>query len=58
MIPRLTTPEAAEQVGVSEATMRRWRREGGGPTFLKIGGRYYYEQTAIDEYIKASKVVR
>ena len=58
MNPRLTTRETADQIGVSQDTMRRWRREGGGPEYLKIGGRYYYEQSAIDAYIEASKVTR
>lgn len=58
MNPRLTTREAADQLRVSQDTMRRWRREGGGPEYLKIGGRYYYEQADLDAYIKASKVAR
>lgn len=33
----LTTEEAAKAVGVSEMTMRRFRRNGGGPPYVRMG---------------------
>lgn len=58
MSTRLTTREAADYLRVSVSTMKRWRREGVGPDYLRIEGRISYEQTAIDEYIEAAKVAR
>jgi hypothetical protein len=34
--PLLTSREAAEWLGLSEPTLRRWRCEGVGPRFLKF----------------------
>ena len=33
----LTTEEAAKAVGVSSMTMRRYRTNGGGPPFIRMG---------------------
>lgn len=35
----LDTHEVAQVTGLSEVTLRRWRVEGGGPPFLKLGAR-------------------
>ena len=29
--------EAAKQLGISVRTLQRWRREGGGPRFTRLG---------------------
>jgi excisionase family DNA binding protein len=58
VIVRLTTREAAEYLRVSLSTMKRWRREEVGPAYLKIGGRFYYEQGMLDNYIENAKVAR
>lgn len=31
--------EAAERIGSSPATLQKWRSEGGGPVFVKLGRR-------------------
>ena len=58
MSTRLNTRETADYLRVSVSTIKRWRREGVGPEYLRIEGRISYEQTAIDKYIEASKVTR
>jgi len=35
----LTPTEAAEVLGLSPRTMERWRVTGGGPRFIKAGGK-------------------
>ena len=40
----LTTHEASAALrnAVSASTLNRWRCEGRGPVFVKLGGRVYY----------------
>lgn len=33
----LTTAAAAERLAVKSSTLARWRRQGRGPRFLKLG---------------------
>jgi len=35
----LTEDEAAELLRVKRYTMRKWRRDGNGPRFIRCGGR-------------------
>ncbi len=35
---------------ISEASLERWRTEGIGPKFLKLGGRVLYRQVYIDAF--------
>ena len=35
----LTTPEAAERLGVSSSLLKRWRRTCVGPRFVSLGSR-------------------
>lgn len=32
-------PEVSRILGVPERTLERWRRDGGGPNFCRLGGR-------------------
>ena len=47
----LTTPEAAARLGISDITMRRWRIEGFGPKYLKIGRSVRYLPEEIDGFL-------
>lgn len=38
----LTTKETAELLGCSTAALERWRGNGGGPKFIRIGNRIRY----------------
>ena len=42
--------QLANRWGVSEATLERWRSEGIGPQFLKLGGRVMYREQDIEAY--------
>lgn len=52
--PLLTEREAAPQLSRSEAALRDWRYRGGGPKYVKLGGKIRYRQSDIDAYIAAN----
>lgn len=58
MEPRMTTRDAAKQLGVAEDTLKKWRLKGTGPGFIKIGGRIYYTQEQVNAYIASQTVSR
>ena len=45
--------EAAENLRISASTLARWRTYGG-PVYLKLGGRVFYRQSDLDEFIQNS----
>ena len=52
MIPdRLSSPEAAKYLGLSEVTIKTWRRRGTGPAWLKLGRRVLYDRHDLDEFM-------
>lgn len=42
----------AEMLCLSEATLRKWRWEGKGPRFVKIGRKVAYRPSDITEYVQ------
>ena len=52
-IPELVdTHRAAEILGRSAATLKRWRHEGVGPNWIEIEGRVSYDVKVLLEYIQ------
>ena len=51
----LTQAEAARQLRLSPHTLRRWRHEGRGPTWVQIGGAIRYAQEALDRFVALSE---
>ena len=47
--------EVAELLGVSVLTLKRWRRIGKGPSFIKIGRRSAYQVEDIKDWIVSTK---
>lgn len=47
----LTTPQAANQLGLKPETLEVWRLKGGGPEYVKLGKAVRYSQEAIDKFI-------
>lgn len=43
----------SEMLCVSAATLRKWRWEGKGPKFVKIGRKVVYRQSDIDDYVQS-----
>jgi predicted DNA-binding transcriptional regulator AlpA len=44
--------EAARFLGLSKATLARWRCLGGGPPFVKLGGRVLYARQRLKEFVQ------
>ncbi len=40
----------ARRWGLSHRTLERWRHDGHGPAYLKIGGRVVYQRVDIEAY--------
>ncbi len=49
-----TDIEAASLLGISVATMRRWRLLGRGPRFRKLGGSVRYFREDIEAFIASA----
>lgn len=53
VMPQLVnTRRAAEILGRSPATLKRWRYEGVGPNWIEIEGRVSYDVAVLLEYIR------
>jgi predicted site-specific integrase-resolvase len=48
----IATKRAAEILGRSPATLKRWRYEGTGPEYVEIEGRVRYDVRVLLDYIK------
>lgn len=46
----LKTAELAERWGLSQVTLRHWRRQGRGPAYLKVGKNVRYDLAEIQTY--------
>ena len=54
----LTPRELSEILKVSEDTLRRWRKQGTGPSYVKLGGRMVrYPEKEVREFLKRKEVV-
>ncbi|MEV7122849.1 helix-turn-helix domain-containing protein [Kitasatospora griseola] len=51
-----TVNEAAAIFKVSPGTLRRWRRENTGPTYVRVSGRIGYRHEDLTDYL-ASRLV-
>ena len=53
LFPELVnTKEAAKLLGRSPTTLKRWRYEGVGPTWIEISGRVSYDKKSLLEFIQ------
>jgi excisionase family DNA binding protein len=52
----LTETQAAEQLGLSIATLRAWRHRGKGPRFVRFGRAVRYLRADLDAFIRACAV--
>lgn len=43
----------AEYLGVSINTLRKWRWEGKGPKFIKLGSRVAYRVSDVEAFLEA-----
>lgn len=49
----LSEKKAAACMDAHPQTLKRWRAQGRGPKFLRLGGRIRYTPQAIQEYISS-----
>ncbi len=47
----MTTREAAALLRISKATLDRWRAEGRGPRYVRIGARVFYPRAELDRFL-------
>ena len=54
---RLVIPQAdaARALALSERTLERWRVEGRGPAFVKLGKRVGYTEESLRRYLEQSE---
>ncbi|PLU02965.1 helix-turn-helix transcriptional regulator [Sinorhizobium medicae] len=52
---RLRTRDAAKYVGLAKSTLDKFRIEGGGPVYLKLGKAVVYEVADLDAWCAASR---
>jgi predicted DNA-binding transcriptional regulator AlpA len=50
----LTTAEAATYLRMAAHTLTRWRSQGKGPSFVRVGGSVFYRVTELEAYIERS----
>jgi predicted DNA-binding transcriptional regulator AlpA len=50
----LSEAQAAQVLGISIATIRRWRTSGKGPSYFRVGRIIRYAQKAIEEFVAAN----
>ncbi len=49
------TRQAAELIGMSRRTLEKWRGEGTGPPFLKLGRRVLYSVADLEEWLRSRR---
>lgn len=53
--PLFTVAEAARYVRLSKSLLNKLRVTGGGPVFVKLGGRVFYQREGLDAWIAAGQ---
>lgn len=53
---RLITPQQlADLVGVAVSTLKKWRSIGGGPPWVRIGRRIFYDLVEVEKWIDQNR---
>jgi hypothetical protein len=52
---RLRPAKAAKYLGISESTLSKMRVSGGGPQYIKLSGRVFYDTRDLDRWIESNK---
>ena len=47
----LDTRATAKRLGIALATLAKMRLNGGGPPYLRIGGKVLYDETDVERFI-------
>jgi hypothetical protein len=52
---KLSSPEAAEYLGINAYTLPKWRVFGGGPVYRKVGRRVIYDTRDLEAWLDAHR---
>jgi len=52
----LTVKQAAAQTTIPKSTLDKFRVYGGGPLYIKVGSRVYYDTVDLDTWLASKKV--
>ena len=52
----LSEDQVARMLGITSSALRRWRRDGAGPRFRKLGRAVRYMLTDVEAFIEACAV--
>lgn len=47
----LSTGQTAEFLNLAPPTLAKWRLQGGGPTFVRLGGRIFYRRSTLEQFL-------
>jgi len=50
----LTETEVAEMLRCTKAALRKWRREGRGPRFIRVGRLVRYRLADVEEFLESN----
>jgi excisionase family DNA binding protein len=50
--PLLTDDEVAERLRIGARTLEKWRGQGGGPRFIRVGRRPLYKSSDVDAWLE------
>jgi excisionase family DNA binding protein len=48
----MTEPETAEHIGISLSGLRKWRSDGRGPPYVRLGRLIRYRRTVVEEWLE------
>jgi hypothetical protein len=51
----VTTDETARRLRLAKQTLARWRVEGKGPRFVRLGGKILYPSPNVDAFVSGSE---
>ena len=49
----LDTAEAATYLRLAKQTLSKWRSQGRGPSFVRLGGAVFYRLSELDQFVEA-----
>jgi excisionase family DNA binding protein len=49
----LTEKQTGKRIAVSRSALRKWRREGVGPPYVKLGRMVRYPRAELDKWLKS-----
>ena len=52
----LLDTEVAEILGASISSVRKWRLQGRGPRFVRLGGAVRYRESDVLEYVESGRL--